>query len=340
MGKVCEISDAVRTEIVTKYNLGISAIAIANEYAIPRQTVYYQINKYKKTGKVNNVHRIGRNRKTTRPEDRLIIRKFQSDPFLTPKKAALEWNSCCNNHISERTVRRRLKEANINTYVARPIPFISPKNKIKRLEFAKKYVGRPSSFWQSVLWTDESSFEFHSSKKKVFVKLCQKLRKKVAPVMPKISHGGGTVMFWGSISFKGVGDLIPIVGTMNQNQYLKILNEHAFPSGDRLIGESFVLQQDNAPCHKSKMIKTFMTENCIETLDWPPQSPDLNVIENVWSYIKRKRTADLSRTREETIEEVTKLWEDIPLELLQSLINSVPNRLQKVINAKGGYIFY
>jgi transposase len=30
------------------------------------------------------------------------------------------------------------------------------------------------------------------------------------------------------------------------------------------------------------------TENDIPTLEWPPQSPDLNIIENVWKIIKTK----------------------------------------------------
>jgi transposase len=30
------------------------------------------------------------------------------------------------------------------------------------------------------------------------------------------------------------------------------------------------------------------TENDIPTLEWPPQSPDLNIIENVWKVIKTK----------------------------------------------------
>lgn len=178
MGKISELTNTVRSEIITKYNLGISVTNIAKEYNIPRQTVYYQINKCKETESVINLRRTGRKRKTTAVEDRQIIRKFKSNPGLTPKAAALEWNSHSDSHLSERTVRRRLKEANINTYVARSIPCIAPRNQIKRLEFANRYVDKPLSFWQSVLWTDESTFEYHSSKKKVFVRLDQKTRKK------------------------------------------------------------------------------------------------------------------------------------------------------------------
>lgn len=111
-----------------------------------------------------------------------------------------------------------------------------------------------------------------------------------------------------------------IDGTMNKDKYLRALNDHAFTSGDRLIGHSFILQQDNAPCHKARMITEFLKDVEVHTLDWPPQSPDLNIIENVWAYIKRKRSSDLSRTCEETIAEVQGLWKDVSLETLKNLV--------------------
>jgi len=47
MVKISELSTIIRTEIVTKYNLGISVINIAKEYNLSRQTIYYQTNKPK-----------------------------------------------------------------------------------------------------------------------------------------------------------------------------------------------------------------------------------------------------------------------------------------------------
>jgi len=44
-----------------------------------------------------------------------------------------------------------------------------------------------------------------------------------------------------------VGDLFKIQGTLNQHGYHSILEQHAFPSGLRLVGPSFVFQQDNDP---------------------------------------------------------------------------------------------
>ena len=40
-------------------------------------------------------------------------------------------------------------------------------------------------------------------------------------------------------------------------------------------------QDDNAPCHASLRTTTWKAENNLDCLDWPSQSPDINIIENV-----------------------------------------------------------
>ena len=37
--------------------------------------------------------------------------------------------------------------------------------------------------------------------------------------------------------------------------------------------------QDNAPCHKPKVVMSYLSEQDFEIMDWPPQSPDLNPID-------------------------------------------------------------
>ena len=52
------------------------------------------------------------------------------------------------------------------------------------------------------------------------------------------------------------------------------------------IHQSLVFMHDSAPCHQSKIVKQFFTENHVKILDWHGNSPDLNPIENLWSKMK------------------------------------------------------
>jgi len=108
---------------------------------------------------------------------------------------------------------------------------------------------------------------FTAQNKFFFVRLPKQYLKKVAPVCQRISHSGGSVIFWGCVTFTGLGDLLHVDGTIKQRKHLDVLNNHAFPSGDKLIGESFILQQDNAPCHKAKLITQFLKDVCVNTLN-------------------------------------------------------------------------
>ena len=45
---------------------------------------------------------------------------------------------------------------------------------------------------------------------------------------------------------------------------------------------------DNAPVHKAHAVQNYKDEHEIISTEWPAQSSDLNIIENVWPHIKRK----------------------------------------------------
>ena len=70
-----------------------------------------------------------------------------------------------------------------------------------------------------------------------------------ACVVPTVKNGRGGVKVWGCFTGDTVSDLFRIQGTLNQHGYHSILQRYTITSGLRLVGLSFVFQQDNDPTH-------------------------------------------------------------------------------------------
>ena len=78
-------------------------------------------------------------------------------------------------------------------------------------------------------------------------------------------------------------------------------------------------------------------DNHIPTLPWPPQSPDLNIIENVWRALKiqlKRRVNDI-KTKQDLKDAVQDIWYKLPLHYIKSLFQSIPTRLSAVMRGKG-----
>jgi len=146
-------------------------------------------------------------------------------------------------------------------------------------------------------------------------------------------------MVWGAISLRGKTNLSVVEGNVNSEVYQDIINEN-LPTMETLYPDGFKLQQDNATPHTSRTTKAWMREKGIIILKWPPCSPDLSPIENLWAIMKRRAERSEKKTISEWKEEIQKIWEDISQDLLKSLMESMPRRLQMVIAAKGEKIKY
>lgn len=125
---------------------------------------------------------------------------------------------------------------------------------------------------------------------------------------------------------------------MDANKYIQILNDNLIPIMKNKDG--FIFQHDNDPKHKAAKTKQFLKNNNITVLEWPSCSPDLNPIENVWKILKERVYKCKSKNNDEFIKNITNEWNNIDKKILRSLINSMPNRIHKVIENNGDVIMY
>jgi hypothetical protein len=127
--------------------------------------------------------------------------------------------------------------------------------------------------------------------------------------------------------------------TMNGACYRRILD-------DKL--EFFMYQhvtshlvQNCAPCHKSKIVTQWFNEQPnIILIKWPGNSPDLNPIENVWSWMKAKLRDSSAKNMEEWRREITELWtlRMSDSDYLRKLVASMPKRMLRSLRRMGGLL--
>lgn len=99
-------------------------------------------------------------------------------------------------------------------------------------------------------------------------------------------------------------------------------------------------QQDNNPKHTAGLVKDWFREKQVSVVPWPSQSPDLNPIENLWNELKRKLGGQYFTNGNQLWEAVQREWYSIPQQTCQKLKESMPRRLQKVLDNNGGYSGY
>ena len=123
-----------------------------------------------------------------------------------------------------------------------------------------------------------------------------------------------------------------ICGTINSIKYLQILQES-------LLQEMFLgkkMQQNNAPPLNSIFSTTWFSETGLEILEHQlPNSQHINIIENVWSLLKK-------RVFERQPKNIEELWafcqeenERISLEYIQNLYSLIPDKLNKIVQFNG-----
>jgi predicted DNA-binding protein (UPF0251 family) len=332
-----KISIENRHCVVVLHEEGYTQQEIATRLHMNQSSVSRLLKKHCESDSLRDKARSGRPRVTSSRDDHMIRRHVIKDPFVSSQSIR---HNLPQPAPSARTIRRRLQgENHLRCFKPARKPLLTRQQVEKRMKFCKEHENWTIEKWKTVIWSDESLFRqfghyrYHVRRpvgKRYQLKFC----------CPTVRQSP-SVMVWGAFCHSGLGALsfLPPNTTMRAANYLELLQEK-LPLMMAIL-QCDVFQHDGAPCHQAQLIKQWLMAAHIPTLQWPPNSPDLNPIENLWRVIKSKVAGMHPSSLDELKRCIQHIWDnDFPSSVCMKLVESMPKRIHLVLQSKGAHIKY
>jgi len=329
-GCIDQLTTVERAAIITLHGLGWTGRDIAQELHCDEHAVTRWVYRWQETRALEDGERSGRPRCTTDETDAAIEEFADEKKRTVPKDIRKELQLDC----SARTIRRRLDEVGLYGRVGRTEYVFDERDLQRRLSFAEGYANWSVTDWNRVIFSDETHIEVYG-RSRVWVQRPVGAAFDPDYMVERVPHSE-RVSLWGCFCARGVGQAEIFVGEFNAPKYVDILQHNLIQTAlDFYPREHWWFQQDNAPQHTSHLAQRWFHNHGVDLLDFPPYSPDLNPIENLWSILKARIENRLARTTDEIERVLKEEWEALDKELLVSLAHSMPTRCAAVVANHG-----
>ncbi|MBJ5491542.1 transposase [Salmonella enterica subsp. enterica serovar Derby] len=221
---------------------------------------------------------------------RRLARIVTADRRATVQEITRQFNAGALKRVSSHTIQNHLLAMGYRSHRPTRVPQRTAHHRAQRLAWVREHHPWTLDMWKNVAWTDESRFTLVHADGRVRVR--RKPHEAMDPSCQQgtLQAGGGGILVWGLFTWTEMGPLVRVTSSLTGQRYREILDDHVLPfvrlqhpTGD------LSLQQDNAPCHRSRIVSEWLDEHSsdVTSLPWPARSPDLNIIEHIWDAIER-----------------------------------------------------
>jgi hypothetical protein len=360
------LSKQERHEIVFEHKNGMNFTQLARKFKITRSTARKWVARCAKTDGVDDLEGRGRKKRIDAATaldagDMLTSKDYRGCEhvsFELHKQGKIPGDKPPHRTTLSRSAKQVAEATGQPLIVARgkPVNQLTELNMQKRVAFSKANLKRS---WGNVMFTDRKKFLLrHPGEKLTPSEWLRKGQTRTARTVTKPS----VVNVYAGITKFGITRLHFVAGTtkmkhqhknkkgqearnVTATQYLEVVSKTFLPDGSKMFKNvgitNWVLVQDNDPTHKKPSHAALTTWNsrhntAISILpEWPPNSPDLNPIENLWAIVQRRVDAVGCKDIVEFKAEVVSTFKKVERKTLENLVSSMKNRLKECI-AKGG----
>lgn len=326
-----------RAKVIGYLEAGKSISETAKHFNIGKSTVNDLKRKVKQTGSVENRPGQGRKRKLSQKQRRSIKNKAKrgkNAPQITR-----EISHELKQSISVETVRRTIKETKLQYLVVEEEEKLTKAAKEKRVDYATR---NSNTDWKLALFTDEKIFQLPAGAHKQWQDPANRMKK------TKPARHPPQFMVWAGIGYYFKTPLIfcKQETKLNSEGYLKILKANLPPktrAQDCPKGkeDDWAFLQDNAPLHKTREIMNYLEQEApYYARNYPPLSPDFNIIEDIWSQMNTELNKYKITNLGSLKRQMKKIWNEFSWDKVRRSVNSIPQRLQDCTDIKGGRTQY
>ena len=334
-GCIDQLTLVERAAIVTLHGVGWTGRDIAQELHCDEHAVTRWLHRWQESRSLEDSERSGRPRCTADDIDQDIGLLSNQEPTSTPKDIRREMQL----PVSPHSISRRLDEIGLMGRVQEAEHELTEFDLQRRLAFANQYLHWTEDQWARVFFSDETHF-YLGHHGRTYVR-----RPVGASHDPKYMRQEkqlhGKVSLWGCICAEGLGHAELYAGSLDSTRHRDILRHSLIPSFRQFYPAGpWHFQQDNVRFHTTPETITYLHEKGVTLIEWPPWSPDLNPIENLWDVLKARVYGRFPQSMEEMENFVREEWAAVDLKFISHICSNMPRRLQLLLDNSGHKIKY
>ena len=203
-------------------------------------------------------------------------------------------------------------------------------SRVKRLDHANLCIANEDKF-DDIIWSNECNVQLESNGNLTYHCWWETCPQNVKPKHPI------KVCIWAAISKRGASPVLVFQGIMEATFFSeRIIGDTLVPFIGEVFPDGHRFMQDNDPKHTSNLGKKTLEESDINWWKTPPESPDLNPIENLWHQLKDHLRRNVKpRNLEELLRGIREFWSNLTPAKCVKYIDHIQRVLPVVVEREG-----